>query len=88
MVAREERAVRDAAASRERRARRPDVLLEHVEQFAADIEDRLDRYRALERTNSNTGHDWYHRLLLDYAIDRAERELDWAGEVARKLRRR
>jgi DNA-binding PadR family transcriptional regulator len=65
----------------------PDVLLEHVDQFAADTEDRLERYRAIERTNSNRGHDWYHRLLLDHAIARAEQELEWADGVARKLRR-
>jgi DNA-binding PadR family transcriptional regulator len=66
----------------------PDVLLEHVEQFADDVDERLERYRALARTNSNEGHDWYHRLLLDHAIMRAEQELDWAAAVARKLRRK
>jgi DNA-binding PadR family transcriptional regulator len=65
----------------------PEILLEHVEQFSADTEERLDRYHGLEQTNSNTGHDWYHRLLLDHAIARAEHELDWADGVARKLRR-
>lgn len=66
----------------------PDVLLEHVDQFSADTGARLDRYRSLQRTNSNEGHDWYHRLLLDHAIARAEQELDWAAGVTRKLRRR
>jgi DNA-binding PadR family transcriptional regulator len=65
----------------------PDVLLEHVEQFAADTEERLDRYRAIEQTNSNRGHDWYHRLLLDHARQRGEQELAWAQDVERKLRR-
>ena len=65
----------------------PDVLLEHVEQFAADTEERLERYRAIAATNSNRGHDWYHRLLLDHAQQRAEQELAWADGVARKLRR-
>jgi DNA-binding PadR family transcriptional regulator len=64
----------------------PDVLLEHVEQFAADTEERLERYYAISETNSNRGHDWYHRHLLDYAIRRAELELDWADGVARALR--
>jgi len=66
----------------------PDVLLRHVEQFIADTEARLDEYRAIERTNSNRGHDWYHRHLLRHALERTEQELDWADGVARALRRR
>jgi len=65
----------------------PDVLLEHVTQFAADTEERLDVLREIEPTNSNTGHDWYHRHLLAYGIERAEHELAWAERVARALRR-
>ena len=65
----------------------PDVLLRHVEQFIADTEARLDEYCAIERTNSNRGHDWYHRHLLVHAIERAENELAWADGVARALRR-
>jgi len=65
----------------------PDVLLRHVEQFIADTEARLDEYRAIERTNSNRGHDWYHRHLLQHALERTEQELDWADGVARALRR-
>ena len=65
----------------------PDVLLEHVTQFVADTEERLDVLRAIEPTNSNTGHDWYHRHLLAYGIERAEHELAWADGVARALRR-
>ena len=65
----------------------PEVLLRHVEQFVADTEARLEEYRAIERTNSSRGHDWYHRHLLRYALVRTEQELDWAGGVARALRR-
>jgi len=65
----------------------PDVLLRHVEQFIADTEARLDEYRAIERTNSNRDHDWYHRHLLRHALDRTEQELDWADGVARALKR-
>jgi DNA-binding PadR family transcriptional regulator len=64
-----------------------DVLLEHVEQFLADTEERLERFYAIADTNTNRGHDWFHRHLLDYAIRRAEDERDWAGGVARALRR-
>jgi DNA-binding PadR family transcriptional regulator len=66
----------------------PEVLGEHVEQFVADTEERLSGLRAIEPTNSNTGHDWHHRHLLRYGIERAEHELDWAARVGRALRRR
>jgi DNA-binding PadR family transcriptional regulator len=65
----------------------PDVMLQHVEQFVVDTEERLERYRAIERTNSNRGHDWYHRHLLRHALARAEQELEWAEGVGRALRR-
>ena len=63
------------------------MLLEHVEQFRADTEARLDELRAIEPTNTNRGHDWFHRHLLRYGIERAEHELAWADGVARALRR-
>jgi DNA-binding PadR family transcriptional regulator len=65
----------------------PEVLLEHVAQFQADTEGRLETYRAIEPTNSNRGHDWYHRHLLRLGIERAEHELAWADGVHRALRR-
>ena len=64
-----------------------DVLLDHVEQFLADTEERLERLHAVAETNSNRGHDRYHRHLLVYGIERSELELDWAERVARDLRR-
>ena len=65
----------------------PEVLLEHVEQFIADTGDRLDMLRAIEPTNTNSGHDWFHRHVLTYGLERAEHELAWAERVARALRR-
>ena len=65
----------------------PDVVLEQVEHFRADTEARLGLLRAIEPTNTNRGHDWFHRHLLVYGIRRAELELEWADEVARALRR-
>jgi len=62
-----------------------DVLLAHVEQFVADTEARLATLRAIEPTNTNTGHDWYHRHLLVYGIERAEHDLEWAARVERAL---
>jgi DNA-binding PadR family transcriptional regulator len=65
----------------------PEVLLAHVEQFVADTEARLEALHEIERTNSNRGHDWFHRHMLRYGTDQAERELQWAAGVARALRR-
>jgi DNA-binding PadR family transcriptional regulator len=62
-----------------------DVLLEQVAQFREDTAARLAIYREIEPTNTNRGHDWYHRHLLRLGIARAELELQWADEVARAL---
>ena len=64
-----------------------DVLLAHVEQFAADLEERQEQLQALAQTNSGEGHDWYHRHMLVYGLERIEHELDWARRVERSLRR-
>ena len=66
----------------------PETTLALVEQFEADVDERLARLRAIEKTNSNRGHDWYHRHLIVYGIERSEFELAWAERVARALRRR
>ena len=65
----------------------PDVVLEHVSQFVADTEERLERLRAIEPSNTNRGHDWFHRHMLRFGIEQAERELVWAAGVARALKR-
>jgi len=64
---------------------RDDVLLAHVAQFRADTAARLATYREIEPTNTNTGHDWYHRRLLELGIARAEVDLRWADDVERAL---
>jgi DNA-binding PadR family transcriptional regulator len=64
----------------------PDVVLRHVEQFVADTEAQLAVYREIEPTNSNRGHDWFHRHMLVHAMERAEQELAWAAGVAHALR--
>ncbi len=66
----------------------PDVLREQLMQFRADAESRLATYRAIEPTNTNRGHDWYHRHLLRLGIARAELDLEWADGVVRALARR
>jgi DNA-binding PadR family transcriptional regulator len=65
----------------------PETMLGQVEQFRADTEARLAILRAIEPTNTNRGHDWYHRHVLRYGIERTELELAWADRVARDLRR-
>jgi DNA-binding PadR family transcriptional regulator len=63
-------------------------LVEHVEAYRDRIHERLDVYDAINETNTNRGHDYYHRLMLDYGYARARASLAWADEVLRKLRRR
>jgi DNA-binding PadR family transcriptional regulator len=65
----------------------PEILLEHLDQLRADVEARLEELRAIEPSNTNRGHDWFHRHLLRYGIERAEHELRWIDGVARALRR-
>ncbi len=64
-----------------------EVLLAHVGQFVGDTEARLAELQAIVPTNSNRGHDWFHRHMLRYGIEQAERELLWAAGVARALKR-
>jgi DNA-binding PadR family transcriptional regulator len=59
-----------------------DVLLEHIEQFLSETVARLAAYRQIELTNTNAGHDWYHRHLLELGIARAKLDLRWAEAVA------
>jgi DNA-binding PadR family transcriptional regulator len=65
----------------------PERLLAHVAQFAEDTSARLAELERIEPTNTNRGHDWYHRHLLRLGIERARHELQWADGVARALRR-
>ena len=64
-----------------------EVLLSHLAQFQEDVEARLAVYHAIEPTNSNRGHDWYHRHLLTLGIESAQHELAWARRVEKALRR-
>ena len=64
-----------------------DVLVRHVEAFRDDTAERLAEYRAIEPTNSRSGADFYHYLLLRRGIQQAELDLEWADWVLRALRR-
>jgi DNA-binding PadR family transcriptional regulator len=63
-------------------------LVAHVEQYRADTEARLELYRSLEATNTRVGHDWFHHLMLRYAIGQAKTALGWADDVLAELRAR
>jgi DNA-binding PadR family transcriptional regulator len=65
-----------------------DRLIEHVEAYRDRIHERLEVYDAINEENTNRGHDYYHRLMLDFGYARARASLAWADEVLRKLRRR
>ena len=64
-----------------------DVLARHVEAFRSDTAERLADYRAIEPTNSRSGADFYHYLLLRRGIQQAGLDLEWADWVLRELRR-
>ena len=63
-------------------------LIEHVEAFRDALYERLERYDAIDEQNTNRGHDYYHRLMLDYGYARARASLAWADEAIAKLRRK
>jgi DNA-binding PadR family transcriptional regulator len=63
----------------------PEALVAHVEQFRRDVEARLAELRAIEPTNTRTGHDFYHYFLLRFGIERAEHALAWSGWVLDEL---
>ena len=62
-----------------------DVLVRQVEQFRRDAEERLERYREIEPTNSRRGHDYYHYFMLRLGIERAEHDVRWADWVLEEL---
>ena len=63
-------------------------LIEHIEAYRDRIHERLELYDSISEENTNRGHDYYHRLMLDYGYARARASLAWADEVLRKLRRK
>jgi DNA-binding PadR family transcriptional regulator len=63
-------------------------LIEHIEAYRERVHERLEVYDGISETNTNRGHDYYHRLMLDYGYARARASLAWADEVLRKLRRK
>jgi DNA-binding PadR family transcriptional regulator len=62
-------------------------LVAHYRQFAADRQEYLEVLRAIEPTNTRTGHDYFHYFLLRLGIERAEHEIRWAEETIEELER-
>ena len=58
-----------------------------VEQFRSDVETRLAVLRAIEPSNTRTGHDRFHYLLLRLGIERLEHLLRWCDWVLDELAR-
>jgi DNA-binding PadR family transcriptional regulator len=63
-----------------------EALVAHVEAFRDLQRERLGVFDEIDATNTNRGHDWYHRLLLDYGYVHARASLRWADDVLSKLR--
>ena len=63
-----------------------DVLLGHLDWLRRTTARAARGVPRLERTNSRTGSDRYHYLLLELGIERAEHWLEWADRVERDLR--
>lgn len=64
-----------------------DALAAHYRQYRDDRQAALDDLRALEPTNTRTGHDYHHYFLLRLGIERAEHEIRWAEETLEELER-
>jgi DNA-binding PadR family transcriptional regulator len=63
-----------------------EALGEHLGWFRRQVAEQLAEYRALEQTNTRTGNDAYHYLLLRLGIERQEHLLRWADWVEDELR--
>jgi DNA-binding PadR family transcriptional regulator len=61
------------------------VLIEHVQWFRERTETQLAEYRAIEPTNTRTGNDFFHYLLLRLGIERSEHLLQWSDWVLDEL---
>ena len=64
------------------------TLIEHVEAYRDGVHDTLATYDEISERNKGRGHEYYHRLMLDYGYARARASLAWADEVIAKLQRK
>jgi len=64
------------------------TLIAHVEAYRDRLHETLETYDEITERNTNRGHDYYHRLMLDYGYAQARASLAWVDEVVAKLRRK
>lgn len=64
-----------------------DSLVAHYRQYVADRQEYLDVLRAVELTNTRTGHDYFHYFLLQLGIQKTELEIAWAENAIAELER-
>jgi PadR family transcriptional regulator, regulatory protein AphA len=64
-----------------------EALVAHYRQYVLDRQEYLDVLRAVEPTNTRTGHDYFHYFLLRFGIERAEHEILWAESAIEELER-
>jgi DNA-binding PadR family transcriptional regulator len=64
------------------------TLIEHVEAYRERLHETLATYDEISERNKGRGHEYYHRLMLDYGYARARASLAWTDEVVAKLRRK
>jgi PadR family transcriptional regulator AphA len=64
------------------------MLVAHVEAYRESVKELLGRYEQIAETNTNRGHDYYHRLMLRSGFAHARASLRWADEVLAELRRK
>ena len=64
-----------------------EALVAHYRQYAEDRRDHLETLRAIEPTNTRTGHDYHHYFLLRLGIEQAEHEIEWAENAIAELER-
>lgn len=62
-----------------------EALLAHYRQHREDRQAALDELRAIEPTNTRTGHDYFHYFLLRLGIERAEHDVRWTEEALQEL---
>jgi DNA-binding PadR family transcriptional regulator len=65
----------------------PDSLVAHYRQYVVDRQEYLDVLRAVELTNTRTGHDYFHYFLLQLGIQKTELEIAWAENAIAELER-
>ena len=62
-----------------------EALRGHLQWFRESTGAQLEQFRALEQTNTRTGHDRFHWFMLRLGLEHAEHLLQWTDWVEREL---